>query len=391
MGWRQGPTGPVWVDEGDGAQPGGQPKSYQEAYGQQNEVSPNSPYAAYANQGAPAGGAGFGSGMAPVGAGQTRQGISNRNMATSPPPPDGWSGWKWNGAQWVIPNGMQGEHDMWIAGEEAKAAAAAASAGRPTMDDMRAEGFDTGNIADQRMPEAPTIEQDRINDARAARDGALADQRRVLEMALNLAVDPVERQALQDRFQERMLASANTVASNARGGAGAAAAQRQLVGQQVPAMAGQAAEQARQETLAAFQARVQAAQTAGGIAATIGQTATTAFGQEQSLATDSAKLLLSSIGLQVDADLKQQQLLGAMLQDLNNLGLSYDTLDVNTQLKVFDAIAQQNNIDNQIAGQIKLAAEQNKKGVMDYVMGFLGAGEKVAGAASGLGWKPLAP
>lgn len=390
MGWRQGPSGPVWVDEGDGTQPSGQPQSWQDAYRKATQPSADSPYATPAPTPTPAaGGAGFGSGMAPAGAGPAQAAISMGSYRASGPPPDAWSGWKWDGARWIIPKGMEGEHDMWIAGEQAKAAAAAASAGRPTIDDAREQGFDTGNIADQRMPEAPTIEQERINDARAARDGALADQRRVLEMAMNLQMDPTERAALSDRFQERMLSTANTVASNARGGAGAAAAQRQLVGQQIPQMAGQAEEQARQESLAAFQSRVQAAQTAGGIAATIGQTATTAFGQEQSLATDSAKLLLSSIGLQVDADLQQQQLLGAMLQDLNNLGLQYDTLDVNTQLRVFEAIAQANNIDNQIAGQIKLAAEQNKKGVMDYVMGFLGAGEKAAGAAGGLGWKPL--
>lgn len=384
MGWVQKPDGTMVFVDASGAE---------KTYGtpQTGQPSANSPYARALAPGAAPGGAGFGSGMAPAGATQAHAAISARNQANAAPPPDGWSGWKWNGAQWVIPNGMQGEHDAWIAGEEAKAAAAAASANRPTMDDMHAQGFGNENIADSRMPTAPTIEQDRINDARATRDAALADQRRVLEMAMNLQMDPLERQAISDRFQERMLSSASTVASNARGGAGAAAAQRQLVGQQIPQMAAQAEEQARQESLAAFQSRVQAAQTAGGIAATIGQTATTAFGQEQSLATDSAKLLLSSIGLQVDADLKQQQMLGAMLQDLNNLGIQYDTLDVNTQLRVFESIAQANNIDNQIAGQIKLAAEQNKKGVMDYVMGFLGAGEKAAGAAAGLGWKPFAP
>lgn len=382
MGWEQRPDGTMVFVDASGFE-----KSYSNM-GQAGQPSADSPYARYQTPSTPAGGAGFGSGMAPKGAAPAQAAITTHNVATAGPRPDGWPGWKIGGNGWFIPKGMEGEHDMWVAAEQAKAAAAATAP--PTMDDMRAQGFDTGNIADQRMPEAPTIEQERIDDARAARDGALADQRRALEMALNLGIDPAEQEALRQRFEERMLASANTVASNARGGAGAVAAQRQLVGQQMPAMAGQAAEQARQEGLAAFQSRVQAAQTAGGIAATIGQTATTAFGQEQSLATDSAKLLLSSIGLQVDADLKQQQLLGAMLQDLNNLGLQYDTLDVNTQLRVFEAIAQANNIDNQIAGQIKLAAEQNKKGVMDYVMGFLGAGEKAAGAAGGLGWKPFA-
>lgn len=384
MGWEQRPDGTMVFVDATGTE-----KTYGTPSGQ---PSVNSPYARALSGGnqSPSGMVGFGSGMAPTGAGQTRAAADNRIQATAGPPPDGWSGWKLGGNGWYIPKGMEGEHDMWVAGEQAKAAAAAAAAGQPTMDDMRAEGFGNENIADNRMPTPVEIEQARIEDARRTRDAALADQRRVLEATLGLAIDPVEQSALRDRYFERGLGMANTVAANARGGAGAAAAARMQVNQQMPSMMGQAAEQARAEELAAFQQRIAKLNTAAGIASTIGQTASTAFGQEQSLATDSAKLLLSAIGMQVDADIQQQAQLGAMLTSLEQLGLQYDTLDVQTQLRVFDQIAQANNIDNQIAGQIKAAAEANKKGVMDYVMGFLGAGEKVAGAASGLGWTPLA-
>jgi len=325
-----------------------------------------------------------------------------------PPPPDAWPGWKYQPGtnSWVIPGGQQNAYAEWQAGQQAQATASDAAQNAPTIQDAKDAGFGDTNIADTRtgqengtaggMP-VPTVDQTQIIDARATRDQALADQRQVLAKALNLQIDPVEQQALQQRYFERGLGNANTVAANARGGAGAVAAARGQVINQTPAMAGQAADAARAEELQLFNSRVAAASTAGNIANTIGQTATGAFGQESSLATNTAQIGLQAIdriqaetGMKINSDLQQQQQLGTMLSDVFQLGYNYAALDVGTQTKIFEEIAASHHIDQQVAGQIKAAAEANKKGVMDYVMGFLGAGEKGLQTAGALGWTPLA-
>lgn len=328
-------------------------------------------------------------------------------QAPKPPPPDGWPGWKYQAGtnSWVIPGGRQNEYDAWVAANNVRAAGTNYANNAPTIDTAREAGFGTENIADKRTAEqngmaggmpVPTVDQSQITDARASRDAALADQRRVLEKALNLAPDPVEQQAFRERFFERGLANANTLASNARGGAGAVAAARGQVINQTPQMMGVAAEQAQNAELQAFNQRVQAASTAGNIANTIGQTATNAFGQESSLAVDTAQVGLQAIdriqaetGMKINADLQQQQMLGNMLQDVFSLGYNYAALDVGVQKDIFDQIMESHHIDQQVAGQIKAAAEANKKGPMDYVMGLLGAGEKGLQTAGALGWKPL--
>jgi hypothetical protein len=320
-----------------------------------------------------------------------------------PPPPDGWPGWKYQPGtnSWVIPKGKESEYQQWQAGNQLQASADAAAQSAPTIDTAKDAGFGTTNIADTRtgqengtaggMP-VPTVDQTRITDARATRDQALADQRQVLAKALNLQIDPVEQQALQQRYFERGLGNANTVAANARGGAGAVAAARGQVINQTPAMAGQAADAARAEELQMFNSRVQAASTAGGIASTIGQTATGAFGQEASLATDTAQVGLQAIdriqadtGMKINADLQQQQQLGTMLQDIFQLGYNYTALDLGVQQDIFDQICQSHHIDQQVAGQIKAAAAANKKGPMDYIMGGIGAVEGGIGALGKLG------
>lgn len=324
----------------------------------------------------------------------------------STPKPDAGPGWVWqrNTQSWVIDPGQQSAHDQWAQAQTLTATAQAQTA--PTLADAQAQGFATGNIADARTDNrdpnvvagraAPAIDTTQTDQARIMRDQALADQRRVLEQTLSLKVDPLEQQALQQRYQERGLATANTLAANARGGAGAAAAARGMAIQQTPQIAGQAAEQARQEELQAFNQRIQQASTAGGIASTIGQTATGAFGQEANLANDAAQVGLGVIdritaetGMKISADVQQQQQLGGMIQDINHLGFNYAGLDVGVQQDIFDQIAASHHIDQQVAGQIKAIAEQKKKGVMDYFMGLLGAGEQAAGAAGALGFKPL--
>jgi hypothetical protein len=325
---------------------------------------------------------------------------SGPNVAAErPPPPDAGPGWKWQPGtnSWVLDPAQQSAHDQWASGNSLMAAGNNYAQNAPTLDQAQ-QALGTENIADKRFGQQngtaggqplPTVDQSNITDARATRDQALADQRRVLEKSLNLGIDPTEQKALQQRFQERMIAGANTVAANARGGAGAVAAARQQVINQTPALAGQAAEQARSEELQLFNSRVQAAQTAGGIASTIGQTATGAFGQEAGLATQTAQIGLQAIdrinaetGMKIAADQQQQQLLGTMLQDVWQLGVNYAQLDVGTQEKVFDEIAASHHIDQQTAGQLKAIAKQKQKGVMDYVMGGLGAAEGVANTAA---------
>jgi hypothetical protein len=349
---------------------------------------------------------GYGTGPGAEGSDPTAA-YANNVAAEKPPKPDDWPGWRWQPGtnSWVIPNGQQSAYDQWKAGNDLTASAAAAAQNAPTIQTAQDAGFGTTNIADTRtgqqngtaggMP-VPTVDTTQTDQARVEREAALADQRRVLEQALNLRIDPVEQQALQQRFMERGIAGANTVAANARGGAGAVAAARGQVINQTPAMAGQAADAARAEELQMFNARVQQATTAGNVANTIGQTATGAFGQEAGLATNVAQVGLQAIdriqaetGMKINADIAQQQQLGTMLSDIFQLGFNYSSLDVGTQAKVFDQIAESHHIDQQIAGQIKAAAEANKKGLMDYVMGFLGAAEKTAGAAGTLGWKPF--
>lgn len=315
------------------------------------------------------------------------------------PPPDAWPGWKWNlpTLSWVVPNGQQSAYAQWQEGETLKANAANVAAGAPKLDERldptgsydRARSNQTpGEVQGQALPTVDTAQTDQ---ARIARDAALADQRRVLEQTLNTGIDPIEQRALQQRYQERGLAMANTTAANARGGAGAVAAARGMVINQTPAIAGQAADAARAEELQMFNARIQKASVAGGIANTIGQTATGAFGQEAQLSTSTAQIGLQAIdrimadtGTQIQADQNGQQLLGNMINDINQLGYNYASLDLKVQQDIFDQIAQSHHLDQQVQGQIKAAAEANKKGVMDYVMGALGAAEKVAGTAAKL-------
>lgn len=336
------------------------------------------------------------------------QGDQTQNLSGAPnsaisSPPDGWPGWQYvNGKGWVIPGGQERDHEQWAAQNNLRQAGANAIAGQPTFADVQAQGFDPtgaynrmlanrtpGMIAGQATP---TVDATQTDAARQARDAALADQRKVLESTLNLGIDPKEQLAFQQRNQEQALLSANTLAANARGGAGAVAAARQQVNQQMPAITGQAAQNAQQEELQAFNTRVAQASAAGGIASTIGQTATGAFGQEASLAQNNAQIGLQTIdrvladsGQQIQADLQGQQQLGSMIQDINQLGLNYSQLDVGVQQNIFDQLAQEWGIDENIQGQLKEIAAQKKKGVMDYIMGILGAGEGAATTAATLG------
>ncbi len=340
-------------------------------------------------------------------------------MPSSPPPsgqvatptgdpPDGWSGWQWDAGQkkWIIPDGQQPAHDQWVAQQNLQQSATTAQASQPTVQGAFAQGFDPtgayGRMIANRQPgmiagmATPTVDATQTDASRQERDAALADQRKVLESTLNLGIDPQEQLAFQQRAQEQGMLSANTLAANARGGPGAIAAARLQANQQMPAITGQAAQSAQQEELSAFNTRVAQANAAAGIASTIGQTATTGFSQEANLAQNNAQIGLQTIdrvladsGQQIQADLQGQQQLGAMIQDVNQLGLDYSQLDVGVQQNIFDQLAGEWGIDEQIKGQLEAIAKQKQKGVMDYIMGLLGAGEGAAQTAGTLGFKPL--
>lgn len=274
-------------------------------------------------------------GGADVGQVQTRPA-----RAPAGPPPDDSGLWviDRDTGQWELPTANQGAHDLWKKQQEINAAAERAAP--PTTDTFKEGGFDDALL----------------DPFRADRQAALGDQRRVLEFALGLEgpqqLTPEERQALEQRFAERATLAANTVAANARGGAGAVAAARMGVNQQMPQVAGEANLQAQQvaqsefqNRVAAFNARVGQAQTAGGVASTIGQTAIGAFGQESA----------------------QQGQVRQMITDVEGLKLDYTKIDIDTQLRIFEGMIKKYGIDEQTAAQIKAAAIANEKGVMDYI------------------------
>lgn len=288
-----------------------------------------------------------------------------------------------------------------------------ATANQPTMQTANASGYDAGQggvdqaYANQANNpdtiagrQAPTVDTTQTDAARQARDAALADQRRVLEATLNTGVDPVEQKALEQRAFEQGLTNANTVASNARGGAGAVAAARMQVNQQMPQLAGQAASSAAASETALLNARIQKASTAGSIANTIGQTATGAFGQEASLATDTAQIGLQTIdraiadtGQHITASLQVQQQLGAMINDLNQLGLNYAALDEKTQESIMDDLTKRYGIDQATYAAIRTASINKKTTPLQWITGIAGAVSGVVGAVgtmTGGGAKPPA-
>jgi hypothetical protein len=328
------------------------------------------------------------------------QTITTAPPAPKPDPPDSSGLWIWDATQnaWIMPPGSQAAHDAWQ--QRQVLAQTVQSNTPPSMGDANAQGYDAGqsgvdqaygnqaanpNIIAGRQ--APTVDTTQTDAARIARDQALADQRRVLEATLNTGVDPVEQKALEQRAFEQGLSNANTVAANARGGAGAVAAARMQVNQQMPQLAGQAASSAAQSETALLNARIQRASTAGNIANTIGQTATGAFGQEASLATDTAQIGLQTIdraiadtGQHINASLQVQQQLGAMINDLNQLGLNYAALDEKTQEAIMEDLTKRYGIDQATYAAIRTASIAKKKGVLDWIVGIGGTISGLVGA-----------
>lgn len=305
--------------------------------------------------------------------------------------PDAWPGWKWdaNAGQWSDAHDRDG-HTAWLQQQKVGTMAEDTAANAPTWARVRDEfGIDpmgAGNARD------PRIDLTKLDPFRADRQAALGDQRRVLEFALGLEgpqqLTPQERDALEQRFADRALRTANTAASSARGGAGAVSAARLGVNQQLPAIAGeanlaasQAASQEFQNRVAAFNARVGQAGVAGQVSNVIGNTATNAFGQELQGQQAVAQVDLAQEGINVQA----QGILANVATDLLGLQYNYAKLPLETQLAILDDITKRYGIDETVKAQIKAAAAANKKGPLDYLTTIFKVGTDVASAATGMG------
>lgn len=313
------------------------------------------------------------------------------------PPPDSSGLWVWDGdtGQWEIPTANRDKYAAWQQQQNIGQMAEDLAAKAPTIEDVRAQGFDPVGAANSRDPR---VDLNALDPFRADRQAALGDQRRVLQFALGLEgpqqLTPQERDALEQRFAERALRTANTAASSARGGAGAVSAARLGVNQNLPAISGEAAlaatQAANQEFTSrvnAFNARVGQANVAGSISNVIGNTATNAFGQELQGQTAAANVDLGKLGI----DIQAQGLVKSMATDLLNLQYDYAKLPLEVQTQILDDMTKRYGIDVAAATQLKAAAAANKKGPLDYLTTLFKVGTDVVGAATGLGLFTKAP
>lgn len=308
------------------------------------------------------------------------------------PPPDDSGLWvvDRDSGKWELPTANQAKHVAWQQQQRIGGMAEDLAAKAPTFADVREEfGFDPMAAANSRDPR---VDLSALDPYRAERAAALGDQRKVLQFALGLEgpqqLTPQERDALEQRFAERALRTANTAASSARGGAGAVSAARLGVNQQLPAISGEAALQATNAANAefanrvnAFNSRVGQANVAGSISNVIGNTATNAFGQELQGQTAAANVDLGKLGI----DLQAQGLVKSMATDLLGLQYDYAKLPLEVQTQILDDMTKRYGIDVASATQLKAAAAANKKGPLDYLTTLFKVGTDVASAASGLG------
>lgn len=308
------------------------------------------------------------------------------------PPPDASGLWVWDGdtGQWEIPTANRAKYAAWQQQQNIGTMAEDLAARAPDINQVREQyGFDPMAAANSRDPR---VDLGALDPYRAERAAALGDQRRVLQFALGLegpqALTPQERDALEQRFAERALRTANTAASSARGGAGAVSAARLGVNQQLPAISGeaalaatQAAGQEFQDRVAAFNARVGQANVAGQVSNVIGNTATNAFGQELQGQQAAANVDLGKLGI----DIQAQGLVKSMATDLLNLQYDYAKLPLEVQTQILDDMTKRYGIDVAATTQLKAQAAANKKGVLDYLTGIFKVGTDVAAAATGLG------
>lgn len=239
--------------------------------------------------------------------------------------------------------------------------------------------------------DAPSVSQQQLDPLREQRQQVLDSGSELISWLRGLPppeqMSPEERRALSDRFFERGLAAANSVAASARGGAGAVAAARVAANQMTPQLAGQAAEQGRQESRAVFQDRLQAfnslvgqGQAAAGAVQGMAQAVNQASGIEGQLAVDTAQVGLGVIdralkeaGMRAEIGLEEQRIMGKMFTDVQALNVDWANLDLQAQDQYFDGLVQLYGIDTQAATAIKVAAKNNEKGTMDYIIAGIGA------------------
>lgn len=355
MGWKQKPDGTmVYVDE-TGAE-----KSYgdmQEA----GQPSADSPYArALTPVNAPAGGAGFGSGMAPKGAAPARAAIDSQNAAASPKP-DGWPGWRWDGAKWSDAHDPTG-HSIWVTnsgsggnggnvtwdGSAIAASAAARQAGtNDIVDRYSAIQMDTGP-ADQ---------------AREQQQQALDMQKAIYDKLLSY--DPTaESDAASKRAMSRGLAMAR---SSGGGAASRQAAQFQAI-QQSPAIQAAAADQANQQaqrnTQLAAQAASQYAQTAAGTRSQDIQQAQA----EVDTGINVANGISNAIGRDMQITSDEAKFLGQMQTVIEKLNIDWASLDEATRAAKVEEALRKEGLDQ----QWKMFKKSQDVGVLDVVGAVVG-------------------
>lgn len=233
-----------------------------------------------------------------------------------------------------------------------------------------------------------------------ALERATADARSVLD---RLLTGPNTAKRLGSQTLRSQLA----LAKSAAGGPGAV--QEALRQQQfaAPELEAQAAEQATQETIAREQAAGQVAgqlqntalgaqqnETArigAGAQAASGQVAGQlgARGQDIEIAKNNqnaANALLQNVaqltGQQLELDQRSQELMGQMARDLAAQNFNWAQLSTQQQDAEFDRWIKAYGIDVAAAAQIKAAAEQSNKGVMDYLIPIIGSLATVAAVAA---------
>lgn len=230
------------------------------------------------------------------------------------------------------------------------------------------------NQAENALGAAPTIDQGLADRGRGAVTGALDMQRNVFDKLLN---GPNTAQRLGSQVLRNQLA----LARSAAGGPGAVQEALRNAQMAAPELQAAAAQAATAETL-------QRTQAAGNVAQGAGQTALGARGQDVSIAAanqQAASQLMQNVtqltGQQLELDQRNQELLGQMARDLAAQNFNWGQLDAQAQNNEFERWIKTYGIDVAAAAQIRAAAANNDKGVMDYLIPIIGSAATLAASA----------
>jgi hypothetical protein len=369
MGWRQGPNGPVYVDEGGGAE-----KSPYAAYGEQNKADASSPYAVYgAPQAQPAGMPGFGSGMAPKGAGA----VQAQMTAPQGSPPDGWPGWKWDGAKWSDAHDQWG-HNIWVTNN-------------PPGGDPQTRGAEGGeaalyqaiqNVKDGRQTatdsivdrySAITMDTGPADQARQAQERGMTMQQAIYDKAM--AYDPAgEADAASKRSMTRQMAMARSGA----GGAAAQQAQQFQALQNSPAIQAESAAMANQE--AQRQTQI-AAKAAGDYAHIATGTRSQDINQAQAevdTGLNVANGISNAIGRDMQLTSEEAQFLGKMQLAFDQQDIDWASLDETKRANLVNEILKKEGLEQQWK-QFKASQDV---GVLDVVGAIVGTARGAVGTAA---------